>query len=194
MEVADILEVVKKYATIHQEAQLRKELKHLLQDEPMKDEWKGGQPVLNQLVTKKEIQLDDQVSDWQESIRLAAKPLVDNGTIESRYVETMIENVIEHGPYIVLMPQIAIPHARPEDGVNHLGMSVLKLTKPVFFPGEKPVRAFFVLAAIDQTTHLKALAQLTELLGNEQDVSLLLEADTVDDIVEVLNRYSEEEE
>lgn len=194
IEVADILEVVKKYATIHQEAQLRKELKHLLQDEPMKDEWKGGQPVLNQLVTKQEIQIADQVSDWQESIRLAAKPLVDNGTIESRYVETMIENVIEHGPYIVLMPQIAIPHARPEDGVNHLGMSVLKLTKPVFFPGEKPVRAFFILAAIDQTTHLKALAQLTELLGNEQDVSLLLEADTVDDIVEVLNRYSEEEE
>ena len=194
LEVSDILEVVKKYATVHQESQLRKELNHLLQDEATKDEWKGGQPVLNQLVTKNEIQLRDHVSNWQESIRLAAEPLVQNGTIETRYVETMIENVVEHGPYIVLMPQIAIPHARPEDGVNQLGMSVLKLTEPVFFPGDKPVRAFFVLAAIDQTTHLKALAQLTELLGNEQDVSLVLGADNVEEIVEILNRYSEEEE
>jgi hypothetical protein len=35
---------------------------------------------------------------------------------------------------------------------------------------------------------------LTELLGNEQDVSLVLEADTVEKIVEILDRYSEEEE
>ncbi|WP_214739850.1 MULTISPECIES: PTS sugar transporter subunit IIA [unclassified Exiguobacterium] len=193
MGVNDILEVVKKYATIHQESQLRKELNHLLKDDFTKDEWKGGQPMLNQLVTEKEIQLQHHVSNWQESIRLAAEPLLNNGSIEARYIETMIENVIEHGPYIVLMPHIAIPHARPEDGVNQLGMSVMKLNEPVLFPGDKPVRAFFVLAAIDQTTHLKALAQLTELLGNEQDLTLVLEAGTVDEIMKVLDRYSEEE-
>ena len=73
-------------------------------------------------------------------------------------------------------------------------MSVLKLSEPVVFPGEKPVRIFFVLAAIDQTTHLRALAQLTELLGNEDDLSVVLEASSTDEILDVLNHYSEEEE
>jgi mannitol/fructose-specific phosphotransferase system IIA component (Ntr-type) len=50
-----------------------------------------------------------------------------------------------------------------------------------------------VLAAIDQTTHLKALAQLTELLGNEEDLAILLSAQASDDILPVINKYSEEE-
>ena len=105
----------------------------------------------------------------------------------------MIRNVEEHGPYIVLMPDVAIPHARPEDGVIELGMSVLKLEKAVEFPKEKEVRLFFVLAAIDQTTHLKALSQLTNLLGNSTDVSRLLDATSVEEILTIIATYSEEE-
>jgi len=105
----------------------------------------------------------------------------------------MIDNVEQHGPYIVLMPDVAIPHARPEDGVRELGMSVLKLTEPVVFPTDKPVRLFFVLAAIDQTTHLKALAQLTELLGNGTDLSEVLHAESIEQMLQVITKYSEEE-
>lgn len=92
------------------------------------------------------------------------------------------------------MPDVAIPHARPEDGVTKLGMSVLKLEQPVQFPGNKPVRLFFVLAAIDQTTHLKALAQLTELLSNSADVAHILAAQSTEDVLTIINKYSEEEE
>lgn len=193
-QVEDILEVVEKYAKVHNVKQLRRELKKLFQNESTDAKWIGGQPVLNQLVTKDEIQIMESVPDWKDSIRIAAAPLLKSNAIDSSYIETMIENVLEHGPYIVLMPNVAIPHARPEDGVHQLGMSVLKLSEPVVFPGEKPVRIFFVLAAIDQTTHLRALAQLTELLGNEDDLSVVLEASSTDEILDVLNHYSEEEE
>lgn len=194
LQIEDVLEVIKHHATIHNEKQLRRDLKTMFQNEQKMDDWKGGQPVLNQLITKEEIRLGDRIPDWKESIRVAAKPLVENKSIDVSYIETMIENVEEHGPYIVLMPDVAIPHARPEDGVHQLGMSILKLDEPTMFPGDKPVRIFFVLAAIDQTTHLKALAQLTELLGNETDLSTVLAAKSSDDILKVINQYSEEEE
>jgi len=193
LQLDDVMHVIEKHATVTNERQLRRELRALLNpnQNPMRSE--GEQPVLNELITHDNVQLMERASDWQEAIRLAARPLEVTGAIETRYVETMIDNVEQHGPYIVLMPDVAIPHARPEDGVRELGMSVLKLTEPVVFPTDKPVRLFFVLAAIDQTTHLKALAQLTELLGNGTDLSEVLHAESIEQMLQVITKYSEEE-
>ncbi|MCT4781886.1 MULTISPECIES: BglG family transcription antiterminator [Exiguobacterium] len=193
LQLDEVMHVIEKYATVTNERQLRRELRALLNpnQNPMRSE--GEQPVLNELITQDNVQLMERVSDWKEAIRLAARPLEENASIETRYIETMIANVEQHGPYVVLMPDVAIPHARPEDGVRSLGMSVLKLTEPVVFPTDKPVRLFFVLAAIDQTTHLKALAQLTELLGNEADLNHVLASKTIEDILRVVTTYSEEE-
>lgn len=193
IHIDDVMTIVKKYANVTNERQLKQALRMLLNpnQNPMRSE--GEQPVLNELITHDNVQLLERATDWKEAIRLAARPLESNGAIETRYVETMIDNVEQHGPYIVLMPDVAIPHARPEDGVRELGMSVLKLTEPVVFPTDKPVRLFFVLAAIDQTTHLKALAQLTELLGNGTDLSEVLHAESIEQMLQVITKYSEEE-
>ncbi|MCY1691482.1 PTS sugar transporter subunit IIA [Exiguobacterium sp. SL14] len=69
----------------------------------------------------------------------------------------------------------------------------MKLEEPVLFPQDKEVRLFFVLAPIDQTTHLKALSQLTNLLGNQADVTRLLEANSVAEIETIIEPYSEED-
>lgn len=192
VQVEDLIALIKQHATIQSETVLRQQLGNLLfpkQEKPLQ----GGQPVLNELITENKIQLQQGIESWEAAIELAAKPLLEDGSIKNTYIETMIRNVEEHGPYIVLMPDVAIPHARPEDGVIELGMSVLKLEKAVEFPKEKEVRLFFVLAAIDQTTHLKALSQLTNLLGNSTDVSRLLDATSVEEILTIIATYSEEE-
>lgn len=41
----------------------------------------------------------------------------------------MIQKVESFGPFIHICPDVALPHARPEDGVNQLGMSLLKIQK-----------------------------------------------------------------
>lgn len=195
IQAEDILDLFKQHGTIRNESVLRQKLRMLLHPiQPTNLIYEGGQPMLNQLISEKRTQLHERVSDWEEAMRLAARPLVNDYSIDQSYIETMIENVHIHGPYIVLMPDVAIPHARPEDGVTKLGMSVLKLEQPVQFPGNKPVRLFFVLAAIDQTTHLKALAQLTELLSNSADVAHILAAQSTEDVLTIINKYSEEEE
>ena len=129
--------------------------------------FKGGEKtVLIDLITKENIQFIDHLPDWEAAISIAAQPLVDSNTIKPTYIDAIIDNVKTLGPYIVIGPEIALPHARPEAGVNKLGMSFMKLNKPVYFSEDKskPVTLFFCLAAPDNSSHLQALSQLTKLL------------------------------
>lgn len=93
---------------------------------------KGGLSLLTRLLTKDCIQLANFVHSWQEAIHLAARPLVQQNKIEQRYVEAMIQSIEQYGSYIVITPKVAIPHARPSDGVYELAMSLLRLQQPVF--------------------------------------------------------------
>ncbi|WP_300716523.1 PTS sugar transporter subunit IIA, partial [uncultured Brachyspira sp.] len=67
------------------------------------------------------VQIAESVKDWQEALRIAAKPLLDAENIEARYIDSIIENVIKNGPYIVLIDGVAMPHSRPEEGVIKKG-------------------------------------------------------------------------
>ncbi|WP_406687736.1 BglG family transcription antiterminator [Rossellomorea vietnamensis] len=187
-----LMDVIKRHATIHEEAALKRELVQLLeQTTPTIKELR--KPMLNELLTEQTIQLKDRVTDWEEAIKVASQPLVDQQAIRPDYVEAMITNVKELGPYIVIAPNIAIPHARPETGVEQLGMSFLRLEEPVYFSEKEKHRAqlIIVLAAIDNQTHLKALSQLTELLSNEGNVEKLIAANDQETVIELINQTVE---
>ena len=81
----------------------------------------------------------------------------------------MNKKVEEVGTYIHVGNGIAIPHARPEEGVINLGMSFLRTKTPVKLLGkeEHQIDIFICLAAIDNEAHLKALSHLTKLLADK---------------------------
>lgn len=149
--------------------------------------------MLNELLTEETIQIKDHVSSWEEAIEVAAQPLVEQQSISPQYIQAMIENVNELGPYIVIAPRIAIPHARPDAGVEKLGMSFLQLKEPVYFSDKEKHRAqlVIVLAAIDNQTHLKALAQLTGMLSDEGNVEQLISAKDEKSIIDLVNQSVE---
>ncbi|MHA7136739.1 BglG family transcription antiterminator [Rossellomorea arthrocnemi] len=187
-----LMDVIKRHATVHEEDALKRDLVQLLeQTTPTIKELR--KPMLNELLTEQTIQLKDRVTSWEEAIRVASEPLVDQQSIRPDYVDAMITNVKELGPYIVIAPNIAIPHARPETGVEQLGMSFLRLEEPVYFSEKEKHRAqlIIVLAAIDNQTHLKALAQLTELLSNEDNVEKLISASDRQTVIELINQTVE---
>ena len=62
------------------------------------------------------VQTAEKAEDWKEAIRMAASPLLENGSIRASYIDAMIHNVEVNGPYIVIMPDVAMPHSRVEDG------------------------------------------------------------------------------
>ncbi|MEC3883219.1 BglG family transcription antiterminator [Halobacillus sp. HZG1] len=186
------IQVIERYATIHRKDELKRELSYLLEQKtPHTKEMR--KPMLNELLTEQTIQLKDKVQNWEEAIKVASQPLIDQQVIRLDYVQAMIDNVNELGPYIVIAPGIAIPHARPEAGVEQLGMSLLRLKDSVYFSDKEKHRAqlVIVLAAIDNETHLKALAQLTELLSDEKHVERLISAEETEQVIDLINQAVE---
>ncbi len=133
-----------------------------------------------------------QVDSWQEAIEIASLPLVRDGVITSNYVKKMIANVIELGPYIVISNDVAIPHAKAEDGVHQAGMSILKLQEKVLFDKQlnKGATVILVLATTCGEDHLKLLKKISIFLSNPRRYALLLQCD---DPTEIYNLWSEEE-
>lgn len=117
--------------------------------------------------------------------------LLANGTIEPSYVAALYRSHEELGPYYVLGPGLAMPHARPEDGVNRLGLALTVLKEGVNFgsEGNDPVRLLVTLAASDSNSHVETIAQLAELFMNEEDVAAIMAATSKDDILRILARY-----
>ncbi|WP_302828373.1 PTS sugar transporter subunit IIA [Enterococcus raffinosus] len=118
------------------------------------------------------------VGSWQEAIRLGAKPLLAQGIIEEAYIDAMIQNVLDNGNYIILLPQVAMPHARPDAGSNGIGMTFLHLDQPVLFPGDEPVKVLFTLSSDSPDGHLELIANLGELLSDEKLYQKLFEVET----------------
>ncbi|WP_110927001.1 BglG family transcription antiterminator [Bacillus massiliglaciei] len=196
-DVSALLKVISKYASVHEPDQLEKALRLTLAGQvPRTAKYslkEAEKPVLEELLTSQTIQLQPSVPNWKEGIRAAAKPLVDLGTVEESYVKAMIEAVEMNGPYVVITPGVAIPHARPEEGVRSLSMSLLKLDEAVDFAPDKPVRLIIVLAAVDNDSHLRALVQLTQLLSEPAHIESMLEISDQTKLMEFIHHYTKEE-
>jgi mannitol operon transcriptional antiterminator len=186
-----ILEIVQKYAEIIDEDSLRGELRKYLY-QPTVTIKEVSKPSLKDLLKKTHIQVAEKVSGWREAVQLAAEPLVEKGSITEGYVQAMISTLLKMGPYVVVSPKVAIPHARPEDGVNKIGMSLLKLQQSVPFTdkGTHEVKLIIVLAAIDGDTHLKALSQLTNMLSDKKANSQILKMESPESIFNLITTFS----
>jgi mannitol/fructose-specific phosphotransferase system IIA component (Ntr-type)/transcriptional antiterminator len=141
------------------------------------------QPMLKDVLSKKDIQLQKECDDWKEAIRLVAQSLLEAKKVEEKYVDAMIHSVEQYGAYIVIGKHLALAHARPEDGVNQLGISVLTLRKPIPFGNEEndPVKIIFCLAAVDSYSHLNMMKDLVELVDDEEKIEQLAKAQTIEE-------------
>lgn len=112
--------------------------------------------------------------DWQEAVRAACAPLIEAGAAEPRYADRCIEMVLEHGPYIVLAPGLALAHARPEDGVVRLGLAVATLAAPVAFghSDNDPVDVVLAFGSPDAEQHVGLLSALAQALSDGLDAQL----------------------
>lgn len=143
--------------------------------------------LFKEFVAQKHYSFHEGFDDWRDAIRAACAPLVADGTIQKEYVSYIIEKVEELGPYIVIAPEICIPHAERGRGVNRTAMCFMKSETPVRFheDGEHDARIFVVLAAADDEEHIQNLMELSELLSDEETVAKLLAATTPEDLLAI---------
>ncbi len=143
--------------------------------------------MLKDMLLPENIRLDVAAGDWETAVRLCGDILVNRGYVEPRFVEAMLSLVRENGPYIVIAPGLAFPHARPEDGAKIMGLSLVRLRDPVEFGNEDndPVRLIIALSAIDSSSHIEALAELFEVIAEEENRERLMRAATPEEIISI---------
>ena len=68
--------------------------------------------MLREFVEKKHYLFAEEAKDWEDAILMSCKSLEADGTVESNYAHDIVECVRKYGPYIVIMPKIAMPHSQ----------------------------------------------------------------------------------
>ena len=117
------------------------------------------------------IRIFEHSDSWQNSIRLAGQCLLDYKSIEKRYLDTIIGQLQYYGPYMFLTEDVILAHAKPEDGVNCLDLSLSLFREPVRYSGLRKAKLVLVLAAEDQEKHLKILQDILQLLSKPDFIS-----------------------
>lgn len=145
--------------------------------------------TLSSLLEPSRIRVDAQVNDWKEAIRLAGGLLEDDRVIEPAYTQAMIDTVVDKGPYIVIAPGFAFAHARPSAAVHDTAMSWVRLATPVEFGHKRndPVSLVVALAAVDDSAHTKAMAQLARIIGDKGTYSRLNEAASASEVYRIIS-------
>ncbi|MFA5612321.1 MAG: PTS sugar transporter subunit IIA [Anaerolineaceae bacterium] len=147
---------------------------------------------LTDLLRPNLIAVNVHVKDWEDAVREAGRLLVEDEAVEPRFVQAMIEVVKEFGPYIVLAPGFAMPHAKAEAGSIKTSLSLITLAEPVEFgnPENDPVYVVAALTAKDHDEHIGALSQLADVLANDGVVEEIAAAETEDEILKIVQKYS----
>lgn len=119
------------------------------------------------LIENQSIKLNQSASNWEDAIKIGTDILIASGAIEPRYYDNIIGKIKEMGPYIILAPGLAMPHARPEEGVIKTSFALVTLKEPVYFEGDdEPVYVLVTLAGSDSDQHMQGLMEITQVLDD----------------------------
>ncbi len=128
--------------------------------------------------------------DWREAVKASGRLLVAVGAAEERYVAAMVRTTEELGPYAVIAPGVAIPHARPEEGARRVGLSLAVLSEPVEFGSKQndPVDLVFGFSTTDSDAHVELIQALADFIEKPENTEALRSARTVEEILQVVER------
>ena len=143
--------------------------------------------LLDSLKENNSIAVQQEADNWEDAINVCLAPLLKNNAIEKKYIQSIIERTKELGPFYILAPGLAMPHERPEMGVNKNSFSFITLKKPVLFPDGQEVDILIGLAAENDEVHAgEAIPQIIMLFDDEDVFSKIREAREPQDIYKLI--------
>lgn len=137
------------------------------------------------IISKDRILLKANAADKADAIRKAGALLVESGCVLSPYVDGMLAR--EQTMSTSLGNGVAIPHGIFEnrDHILKTGISVLQLVEPVDWEdGDQVYLVIGIAAAGDE--HVGVLANLAEVIDNEENLAELLNTNDPEVIVKFL--------
>ena len=154
----------------------------------------GGVSLLQDLLSEDNVSFHYPAETWEDVIRHGGQLMVDAGFIEPTYTEAMIDVVRDMGPYIVLAPGLAMPHARPEMGAKQVGAALVTLEKPIDFgsPENDPVSVAVFLCAPNKEEHIQLLTDIATLFEDEEFLDAAVNFESIEDVQAFLSEHLDE--
>ncbi len=185
--LSNILNSLKKGAVIENEKVIIEELKAHLGNK-LVDDIKVKELSILDILPLNNIQLDVEVDSWEEAIKKVGDILFEEGYTHYGHGEEMIRLIKKHGSYIVVVPNLAMPHTNKKF-VKKTGMSLITLSEPVYFPGEVPVNTILAFASVDNKDHFAALSNFLEIVKNYDFIKKAHRASTPKKIIKIFEKY-----
>lgn len=186
-----MLNILKKYVPKDKQDQMVREVLSFLNGESRMDEMnltKTRRHLLD-FLRRDRISVTDENYSWPHAIQFAGQKLLQEGSITERYIETIISQLRFYGPFMFIMPGVVLAHAKPEDGVNHVDISMTIFNQPIRFSEFYEAKVIITLATEDQEKHLGILSDIMELFSIESRVEELAEMKEPKQILSAIEGY-----
>ncbi|WP_414043935.1 BglG family transcription antiterminator [Macrococcus sp. EM39E] len=194
INMIELVDIIKKNANIKDEDRLIKSISNYIMGlgsstNTIKSELVNQNIGLTDILKEEYILLNIDSNNWEEAFYIAATPLLDDDTITRNYIETIISNIRNDVTSIHIMDDVALPHAKPNEGANKIGIGITALSKPINMPGNKKVSIIFTLSAVDNNTHIKAMSELVYLLENGDFLELIETVDSPHILMQWIRKF-----
>ena len=133
-----------------------------------------------------QITIEDGSYSWIKALHKTGECLVQKGSIEKRYMDQIINQTHYYGPYMFIANGVVLTHAKPSDGVIRLDISMTIFKEPVTFSNLHNARIIMVMAAVDQTGHLKILNDIMTIFSDHKNIETLLNLESAKDIYQYI--------
>jgi transcriptional antiterminator/mannitol/fructose-specific phosphotransferase system IIA component (Ntr-type) len=194
--ISEIMNIIKKYSKINDDRQLEKELdKYIHPITSLNRELpalKDAKLKLKHLVNKDTVMVQNTNIDWISAINRCAKPLLDNKSIEPRYVEKIIEDIQKDHPFIMISEGLIIAHASVESGVNEVCISIMKSKNKINIDGYLDADLLVVLGTPNYTDHLGVLNDLIAMTESIKTMKKIRESKNREEIIKIISDFKGE--
>ncbi|WP_077329157.1 PTS sugar transporter subunit IIA [Virgibacillus siamensis] len=136
----------------------------------------------NEILNEQTIKLGAKLSGKEEAVRYVGGILVDNGYVETEYVEKMLEREEVTSTY--MGNYVAIPHGTEDskNTVTKTGISIVTIPDGVDFGSGNTVKVLIGIAGKGDE-HLEVLSKIAIICSEEENIQKMIDADSSEQIL-----------
>ncbi len=187
----EIMAIVQKYVPKESWSALCRDIDRYVEDKAQRSlmlEVRNNRGMIRHLSVDK-IRLCDRPMEWREALRYVGEPLVRRGSIEMAYVDSIISMIETMGTYMFFVPGLILAHAKPDNYVKHMDVSVGVFRQPVPVSQYHQAKVIIMLAPVDKDSHLEILRDIMRIFAVQTRIDELQQAGSSMEVLELLQKY-----
>jgi len=182
-----LFETIKSYVDTSDYDALKKDILNCLQGSQFANELEENeQKGILDFLTPDKIIITDESFTWTDAVYFAGETLIRDGSILEKYLDAIISQTTYYGTYMFINNEIMLAHAKPQDGVNRLDLSLTIFKNPVYFAENRNAKIILMLSAEDNERHLGIMNDIWKMAQNEDSMNSLANAADSESVIKLL--------